>query len=113
MKESVCSSPSACTPCNPPALLPGPFPHFNPFGDQRNVQQHDQERDGRSQYQWHGQEQDGRGHVHRMPDDSIKPRVDDLLILLHFDGSGQVGVLPQNLSVEQIADQEKTSRVRA
>ena len=41
-----------------------------------------------------------------MADDAVEACGDDGLSLLHLDGAGQVGVLPHDLGVEAVADQE-------
>ena len=45
-----------------------------------------------------------------MPDYAVQSGVDNFLILLHFDSPGQIGVLPQDLGVEQVADQKQGGR---
>ena len=77
------------------------------LGDEGDIEQHNQEGEGRGQHQRHSEEEDNRGRVHRMTDDAIEPRVDDLLVFLHLDGAGEVGVFAEHHPVQDIAEQEE------
>ena len=53
-----------------------------------------------------GQKQpDGHG-VHGVADDTVQARVHHCLPLLHLDGAGQVRILPHDLGVEGVGDQQ-------
>ena len=59
------------------------------LGDEWNISQHNQKRDGRTQYQWYGQKHHCCGHIHGMADNAVQPRVDDLLTVLDLYGAGK------------------------
>ena len=80
----------------------------DPLGNHRKISKHNEKRNGGCENQRHSKEQDCRGQVHRMPDDSIQSRIDDFLVLLHLDGPGQVCILPENFSIEQIRKQKQS-----
>jgi len=42
-----------------------------------------------------------------MPHNPIQPCVDDLLVILDFDGSGEIGVLPKYLGIQEIGCQKQ------
>ena len=67
---------------------------FDALGYHRDIKKHNEEGEGRCQYKGHCQKENGGRHIHRMPDNAIEAGVDDFLILLDFDGSGEVSILP-------------------
>ena len=77
------------------------------LGDERDIEQHNQEGDGRSQHQGQREEEDDCGRVHRVTDDAVEPRVDDLLVFLYLDSAGEVGVFAEHYPIQDIAENEE------
>lgn len=53
------------------ALFQNGFFVADALGDEGDIEQHDEEGEGRSQHQRHGEEEDNGGRVHRVSDDTI------------------------------------------